>query len=44
MGDPLTAATGAVIRPSTLRRYATVAGFDEIDVLAIETGPSGSTG
>ena len=39
MGDPLTAATGAVMRPSTLRRYATAAGFNEIDVLAIETGP-----
>jgi 2-polyprenyl-3-methyl-5-hydroxy-6-metoxy-1,4-benzoquinol methylase len=39
MGDPHTAATGAVMRPSTLRRYATAAGFSEIDVLAIETGP-----
>jgi SAM-dependent methyltransferase len=39
MGDPLTAATGAVMRPSTLRRYATAAGFNEIEVLAIETGP-----
>jgi 2-polyprenyl-3-methyl-5-hydroxy-6-metoxy-1,4-benzoquinol methylase len=39
MGDPLTAATGAVMRPDTLRRYATAAGFSDIDVLAIETGP-----
>jgi hypothetical protein len=39
MGDPLTAATGAVMRPSTLGRYATVAGFSRMDVLAIETGP-----
>jgi 2-polyprenyl-3-methyl-5-hydroxy-6-metoxy-1,4-benzoquinol methylase len=39
MGDPLTAATGAVMRPATLRRYATAAGFSEIEVLAIETGP-----
>jgi 2-polyprenyl-3-methyl-5-hydroxy-6-metoxy-1,4-benzoquinol methylase len=39
MGDPRTAATGAVMRPSTLRRYATAAGFSEVDVLAIETGP-----
>jgi 2-polyprenyl-3-methyl-5-hydroxy-6-metoxy-1,4-benzoquinol methylase len=39
MGDPQTAATGAVMRPSTLRRYATAAGFSEVDVLAIETGP-----
>jgi hypothetical protein len=38
-GRPLTAATGAVMRPSTLRRYATAAGFSAIDVLAIETGP-----
>jgi 2-polyprenyl-3-methyl-5-hydroxy-6-metoxy-1,4-benzoquinol methylase len=39
MGDPQTTATGAVMRPSTLRRYATAAGFSDIDVLAIETGP-----
>jgi 2-polyprenyl-3-methyl-5-hydroxy-6-metoxy-1,4-benzoquinol methylase len=39
MGDPLTAATGAVMRPSTLRRYATAAGFSEIDLPAIEAGP-----
>jgi SAM-dependent methyltransferase len=39
MGDPLTAATGAVMRPATVRRYATTAGFSNIEVLAIETGP-----
>jgi 2-polyprenyl-3-methyl-5-hydroxy-6-metoxy-1,4-benzoquinol methylase len=39
MGDPGTAATGAVMRPSTLRQYATEAGFGEVDVLPIETGP-----
>jgi hypothetical protein len=39
MGDPQTAATGAVMRPSTLRRYATAAGFSDVDVLAIESGP-----
>jgi len=39
MGDPLTAATGAVMRPSTLRRYAAAAGFGDVDVLAIDSGP-----
>jgi hypothetical protein len=39
MGDPLTAATGAVMRPSTLGRYATAAGLTEVDVLTIDTGP-----
>jgi 2-polyprenyl-3-methyl-5-hydroxy-6-metoxy-1,4-benzoquinol methylase len=39
MGDPQTAATGAVMRPSTLRQYATAAGFSATAVLAIETGP-----
>jgi ubiquinone/menaquinone biosynthesis C-methylase UbiE len=37
MGDPGTAATGAVMRPATLRRYATEAGFRGLDVLPIET-------
>jgi SAM-dependent methyltransferase len=37
MGDPGTAATGAVMRPATLRRYATEAGFRGVDVLPIET-------
>jgi 2-polyprenyl-3-methyl-5-hydroxy-6-metoxy-1,4-benzoquinol methylase len=37
MGDPETAATGAVMRPATLRRYATAAGFRDIELLPIET-------
>jgi 2-polyprenyl-3-methyl-5-hydroxy-6-metoxy-1,4-benzoquinol methylase len=37
MGDPQTAATGAVMRPSMLRRYATEAGFRDVEVLPIET-------
>jgi SAM-dependent methyltransferase len=37
MDDPETAATGAVMRPSTLRRYAGEAGFGELEVLPIET-------
>jgi 2-polyprenyl-3-methyl-5-hydroxy-6-metoxy-1,4-benzoquinol methylase len=37
MGDPQTAATGAVMRPSTLRRYAGEAGFSEVEVLPMET-------
>jgi 2-polyprenyl-3-methyl-5-hydroxy-6-metoxy-1,4-benzoquinol methylase len=37
MGDPQTAATGAVMRPSTLRRYAAEAGFRTVEVLPIET-------
>jgi len=36
MGDPDTAATGAVMRPATLRRYATEAGFRELDVLPVD--------
>jgi ubiquinone/menaquinone biosynthesis C-methylase UbiE len=36
MGDPQTAATGAVMRPSTLRRYAAEAGFREMRVLSIQ--------
>jgi 2-polyprenyl-3-methyl-5-hydroxy-6-metoxy-1,4-benzoquinol methylase len=39
MGDPLTAASGAVMRPSTLRKYATEAGFRDVKVLTVETGP-----
>ena len=38
MGDPATAATGAVMRPATLRRYATEAGFGATEVLPVETG------
>ncbi len=37
MGDPQTTATGAVMRPSTLRRYATAAGFGTVQILPIET-------
>jgi hypothetical protein len=37
MGDPETAATGAVMRPATLRRYAIEAGFRGIEFLPIET-------
>jgi 2-polyprenyl-3-methyl-5-hydroxy-6-metoxy-1,4-benzoquinol methylase len=37
MGDPQTAATGAVMRPATLRRYATAAGFGAVEILPIET-------
>ena len=37
MGDPETAATGAVIRTATLRRYAQEAGFRNVEVLPLET-------
>jgi 2-polyprenyl-3-methyl-5-hydroxy-6-metoxy-1,4-benzoquinol methylase len=37
MGEPGTAATGTVMRPATLRRYAAEAGFAEVRVLPIET-------
>ena len=37
MGDPGTAATGAVMRLPTLRRYAEEAGFSDVEVLPIET-------
>ncbi|TCC22748.1 class I SAM-dependent methyltransferase [Kribbella speibonae] len=37
MGDPESAATGAVMRPATLRRYATDAGFTEVQVLPFRT-------
>ena len=37
MGDPQTAATGAVMRPATLRRYAAEAGFGTVEVLPIQT-------
>ncbi len=36
MGDPATAATGTVLRPDTLRRYASEAGFREVEILPIE--------
>jgi ubiquinone/menaquinone biosynthesis C-methylase UbiE len=37
MGDPESAATGAVMRPATLRRYATEAGFQEVQDLPFHT-------
>jgi 2-polyprenyl-3-methyl-5-hydroxy-6-metoxy-1,4-benzoquinol methylase len=37
MGDPGTAATGAVMRPATLERYARSAGFRRTEVLALQT-------
>jgi hypothetical protein len=36
MGDRETAATGAVMRPPTLRRYAERAGFADAEVLPID--------
>jgi 2-polyprenyl-3-methyl-5-hydroxy-6-metoxy-1,4-benzoquinol methylase len=36
MGDPQTAATGAVMRPATLRRYASEAGFGNVQVLPVD--------
>jgi 2-polyprenyl-3-methyl-5-hydroxy-6-metoxy-1,4-benzoquinol methylase len=37
MGDPHTAATGAVMRPAKLRRYARQAGFRGVEVLPLQT-------
>jgi SAM-dependent methyltransferase len=37
MGDPQTAATGAVMRPSVLRQYAFQAGFGGVEVLPMHT-------
>ncbi|MFN2589448.1 MAG: class I SAM-dependent methyltransferase, partial [Actinomycetota bacterium] len=37
MADPETRATGAVMRPDTLRAYAVEAGFADMEVLAVET-------
>jgi 2-polyprenyl-3-methyl-5-hydroxy-6-metoxy-1,4-benzoquinol methylase len=36
MGDPATAATGAVMRPDTLRRYASEAGFARVDMPPVD--------
>jgi len=36
MGDPHTSATGAVMRPATLRRYARQAGFAGVEILPLE--------
>jgi 2-polyprenyl-3-methyl-5-hydroxy-6-metoxy-1,4-benzoquinol methylase len=38
MGDPDTAATGAVLRPATLRRFALEAGFQDLDILPVDAG------
>jgi hypothetical protein len=38
MGDPDTAATGAVMRPATLRRFALAAGFRDVEVLPVNAG------
>jgi 2-polyprenyl-3-methyl-5-hydroxy-6-metoxy-1,4-benzoquinol methylase len=38
MGDPGTAATGAVMRPATLARYAEAAGFRRAETLPVEAG------
>jgi 2-polyprenyl-3-methyl-5-hydroxy-6-metoxy-1,4-benzoquinol methylase len=37
MGDPRTSATGAVMRPATLRRYARDAGFASVEILPLQT-------
>jgi hypothetical protein len=44
MGDPRTAATGAVMRPGTLRGYALEAGFRDVDVLPSRPITGVSTG
>lgn len=36
MGDPDAAATGAVMRPATLRQYALEAGFRDLEVLPVK--------
>ena len=36
MAEQPSAATGAVMRPHTLRRYAREAGFSEVEVLPVE--------
>jgi len=38
MSDPDTAATGAVLRPAALRRYASEAGFRDLEVLPVKAG------
>jgi hypothetical protein len=37
MADQLSAGTGTVMRPATLRQYAMEAGFREVEVLPIDT-------
>jgi hypothetical protein len=36
MSDPPSVGTGTVMRPSTMRGYATDAGFDRFEILPIE--------
>jgi SAM-dependent methyltransferase len=36
MGDPDSAATGTVMRPGTVRKYATEAGFSDVQILPIK--------
>jgi hypothetical protein len=36
MAEQPSAATGTVMRPATLRRYATEAGFSRVEILPIE--------
>ena len=36
MGDPETAATGAVMRPATLARFVREAGFRNVEILPLE--------
>jgi hypothetical protein len=36
MAEQPSAATGALMRPDTLRRYAREAGFSEVEILPIE--------
>jgi 2-polyprenyl-3-methyl-5-hydroxy-6-metoxy-1,4-benzoquinol methylase len=38
MGDPGTAATGAVMRPATLAGYARAAGFGQTETLPVDAG------
>lgn len=38
MGDRDTAATGAMMRPATLRRYASEAGFGGLEILPVKAG------
>ncbi|HEX2497724.1 MAG TPA: class I SAM-dependent methyltransferase, partial [Actinomycetes bacterium] len=37
MGDPQTEATGAVLRPAAVKRFAAAAGFGTVELLPIET-------
>lgn len=37
MGDPQTEATGAVLRPAAVKRFAAAAGFGTVEVLPIDT-------